>query len=804
MTSCRADSFYVAPGEYRSFDEWALFTQVDGQWVRATHRRDIERFSATGNWDGVCYVLWRTPGDRDDSSPLRIESVLAKEPDRIELWRLDDRLVNGKRSGPEYLLHAVAKYGTARAGGVRDTVGGLLGVSPASKAVVRWFSEQPPHPTAQASALKLLHAANKVLDDSAMQSLVASMRAAGAVPMPVFDTALVSDLRFLERYTMPVRTKLLASLWQKRLDTVLVETLRVAGDLTERAEPARSKAFALIRTLSTEFEASVAQAIVDDRLWFEGVSAALTPGVVRALLTRPRQQHRVAFHPTNQDPTAALAILRDSEYLEQRSLVLFDDAPLHPSLVKAIREELESGRYLHHTHSANKCRNLLQLTYALCEVDPSAGPLLAQAYASWTRTQSALLHWHTSDIDALFASRGVVLDQRTIGLLYKRHVEHARFAGSRETMPERDWLSVPLLAMLEAQPAAAPRIREAATRVLAEQQVVHRGAHGQLASWSRLLQQGPITVERFGAMARAELSACVDTIPQQVVHSGELLAPMLHKALCRNPDPATTEQLIECALALGTEETASSGFATVPMMERECLQLSERARRIARAVRGDLTTVEIAEITTGDPLFYKILTDAVTLPRELRDLLFKTMKDPDYVYISLVLDGEAAPVSSGLDDISAGVQLGQILAEHPDVTWPEKPRTWADIPGLDHLPWDMPGFASRIDGTQIRMGEGLFDLRVISNIEDLRTNAAPNCMGNCTAEHYASSSRRGSTVVLALGRGGRTEINVSLAPDRQSGLWRVTEAKGRHNRVLPRAHEEELVKHVEALVNAAS
>jgi hypothetical protein len=802
MTRCRADSFYVAPGEYRSFAEWALFTQVDGQWVRATHRRDIERFSAMGNWDGVCYVLWRTPGDCDESSPLRIESVLEKEPDRIELWRLDDRLVNGKRSGPEYLLHAVAKHGTARAGGVRDTVGAILGVSPASKAVVRWFSEQPPHPTAQASALKLLHAAREVLDDSAMQSLVSAMQAAGTIPMPVFDTALVSDLRFLERYTMPVRAKLLASLWQKRLDAALVDTLRVAGDLTERAEPARSKAFAMIKTLSTEFESSIVRAIVDDQLWFEGSSAALTPGVVQALLARPRQQHRVAFHPGNDDPAAALAILRDSEYLEQRSLILFDDAPLHPLLAKAVREELEHGTHLRHTHSATKCRNLLHLTYALCEVDPTAGPLLVQAFASWTRTQSALLHWHTSDLDALFASRGVVLDQRTIGLLYKRHIEHARFAGSRDTMPERAWISAPLLAMLEAQSAVAPSIQEAATRVLTEQSIVHRGRHGRLTSWWQLLQQEPVTVERFEAMARAELVACLDTT-SQVVSSGELLESMLHKALCRNPDPAITEQLIECVLALATETSATSGFATRALTERECLGLAERSRRIVRTVRGELTTTEIAEITTGDPLFHKLLTDAVTLPRELRDLLFKTMKDPDYVYTSLVLNNEASPVSAGLDAISAGVQLGQMLAERPEISWPEKPRTWEDIPGLDHLPWDMPGFTSRIDGAQIPMGEGLFDLRVISNMEDLRTNAAPNCMGNCTAEHYASSSRRGSTVILALGRGGRTEINVSLSLDRQDGQWRVTEAKGRHNRALPRAHELELTAQIEALVNAA-
>ena len=113
-----------------------------------------------------------------------------------------------------------------------------------------------------------------------------------------------------------------------------------------------------------------------------------------------------------------------------------------------------------------------------------------------------------------------------------------------------------------------------------------------------------------------------------------------------------------------------------------------------------------------------------------------------------------------------------------------------------------------LDGRTIVLGGENYDVRVIKNIESLVANAAPNCMGNCT-DSYASDIRKGTSLILAIGRGGRTEINVNVyLHNSRSGtsahgepVWLVGEIKGPSNKSLDSKQEEAVSKQVAALLN---
>jgi hypothetical protein len=114
MTSCRATSFYVAPGVQRYFAEATLATrESDGSWVEFTHRKDLERYAeAHDEWDGVCFI-----GPAGGVSVLA--DALIDSPVSVERWTLDSRVINGRSpGGPTQTLLALAAGGVAKAGGV--------------------------------------------------------------------------------------------------------------------------------------------------------------------------------------------------------------------------------------------------------------------------------------------------------------------------------------------------------------------------------------------------------------------------------------------------------------------------------------------------------------------------------------------------------------------------------------------------------------------------------------------------------------------------------------------------------------
>lgn len=779
---CRAESFYLAPSTYRRFDEWAVFTKLDGEWIRVTHRRDVEQLSENPDWDQLCYVTYAKK-----NSDIDIELRIAKDPDAVELWRLDSRLVNGKRSGVEHNLFAVAKRGSRRAGGTRAAVGEILGVNPAAKAVVRWFEEDAIHPTVEASALRLLHGASRVLDDSGMQSLVAALRSVPApVPFPQFDPSHL-DLRFLERYPQQRRVTLLADLWRSHVADHIADAIRVASEVEERGASAAIKARAFCEHIAISAPDAVADLIASGRI--ELSDTLLQPGVVAILLASPRTAHHAAFHPVVSDPAFAIAALQNKKVLTGEVLNLPRNG-LSPDTARAVLDELQRSDLLKHTHDSLQLRNVLSLAIAAAQTLPDAGPVLVKAYSNWTKNPAACQMYSADELTHLFRDRNITLDRLSAEQLHKAHLEHARML-ERTTKKELPlFLSTGVLQLLENLAYAPSGIRSHAARLLDEVGLTHRTPAGERCTEYERLTRHDVSasdLRELLADTPADVSSAIRHITELVTTRICLHAPNTERA-------AEYEPVVVDALTRDTHAHSRRADWQHALARTAAAQVIAKVEELNRAHSGEITLAELGEHSFSSPSWRIVTERAVGIPREVRQALIETFSDADYALVGHILHQDCDIVSKAQrSTLSEDVHTRALLAQRDDVPWDEKPRRFSDLPTADHAPWnDVPPVADALDGLKIRLDEMPYRVSVIRGIEQLQANAAPNRMGNCTATH-ASSLRRGSEILLALDRGNGPEINVSLHQQTSGDTgpsWYVSEVKAAHNKpVHPRLVE---------------
>jgi hypothetical protein len=787
VSRCRANSFYVAPGQYRTFEDWAVFTRVDGEWREITHRRDVEELSTTEAWDGLCYMTWRPRAQRESQAPIDIAARIKDNPQNVEVWRLDDRLVNGRRSnGLEHHLHAVARRGAVRAGGVREAVGVVLGATPAGKIVARWFENDLKEPTMQAMALKLFASAQTVLDEQHLESLASRMQKLNvSIPMPVFDTAVTQNLSFLERYPMQRRVTLLEDLWETQICSNLATLHRVAEQMMYRGGAARQQALAVLTELDRTGSDLLFRLVREDRVYLGGTPEAVGENLRQKLLAHPKLFSLVAFHPSTTDPSYALALLSDRERMDREGVVLYD-APLAAEVARAVAEHLGASKDLSHTHSSTKSRSLTKLCVALCEADSSHAPLVAKAFASWTRTNGSLDSWFNSDADNAFAARRVELDRTTIEQLYKRSVEHAaavrKHSSSDADLPQYALVSLELFAMLESQALAPAGIREAARVLLNESGRQWRSDDGVLLPAFTYVPEARDKV----AAATAVLEHNIQAAASHTAHS-RTFRQALHPAV----------MAINCGLSDSEFQTLIKNTehivgCTMKGIDSRAAEALEELRLTQRAMHGGLDPAELGDSSWLHPAHSALTDHAHVLPAPVREALINSSRDYDVAFMGYVLHGETDVVSSlSRDTLSENIQLCALLNDNPMVPWPEKPKRWLDLPTADHLPWELAPVSTRFSNKTVTLGSEEFAVRVIPDMPSLVANAAPNCMGNCTAT-YADDIRRGSTIILAIGREGRTEINVSLEKHRDDDTWEITETKRAHNKPLSKDEQNAL------------
>ncbi len=817
MSRCRANSFYVSVGQYRRFDTWDVHTRLNGAWVHVTHRKDIETLDADPSWDKVCYVTWKGMFTDPDGKGIPIEDRITTRPESVELWKLDARLVNGKRSGISHHLYAVAKQGSARAGGIRDAVGHVLGTGSVGKYVARWFSEQSVEPTQQAAALKLLYMAGATLDAAGLESLAARMSVKCAyVPIADFDISTAHNLKFLERYPMQRRVSLLLDVWETQERLATEQCVRVAIEMLSRGGSAGAKAEKFIRDIGEN-----SSDIIADVLREGGVNYVYAGGLcsqkVRAILdSRQSTKHICAFHADNDDPTNALSVIRNRKHMEKHFAILYKGQTLHPNVAKALKEELSKSRSIQQTHSSTKCHNILKIVIAICEVDPSAGELLFQAYSAWSKTYDARDHWAGDDIDVLFKERNLKLDKITVEKMYKTQIDNAKnsevsyakkFNKNKQSDPDNPTntsdetgalsktiaeyggitelksVSSVMFAILESQESAPPKIKEQCAHYLRARGYTWRNSYGKLVDEVTLLEQS----------AKPEIDLAM---------------------LCAKPTDTSSDRWLEKVTHIAarlpvTDATWAEIRKVSDMYYKEQFRHSSKAYADAITVIDDIRAavtgtlrVPMGDLSYSNPVHRALLDHSQTSTKEIRNWLLEHTGDTDVAYRGWITTGacDLFYTTGQRDSTSTTIQTRSLVAMQDDVTWPEKPKTWSDLPTIDFVPWKLPAVYTKVDNKTIVLNEEEYQVSVIKDIKHLIANAAPNAMGNCT-DSYAGDIRRGTSLILAIGRERGTEINVSMYRDNPHANWTVEEIKGRHNTILDKALENSIKQQIENLLD---
>ena len=122
MSSCRATSFYLAPGVQRYFRDHTIVAVLkDGSWIEIKHRGDVARISKEHpSWDGS--VLCGTKG-----GVTKLRAELLDDPAKVQRWNIDERIVEGRRpEGPQFVLHRMSWNGVEAVGGPRQVIDAVL------------------------------------------------------------------------------------------------------------------------------------------------------------------------------------------------------------------------------------------------------------------------------------------------------------------------------------------------------------------------------------------------------------------------------------------------------------------------------------------------------------------------------------------------------------------------------------------------------------------------------------------------------------------------------------------------------
>ena len=122
MSSCRATSFYLAPGVQRYFRDHTLAAVLpDGTWIEIKHRGDIARLRRKyPTWDGTVLC-----GSKCTDGLIGLRNKVTAAGSTVEIWNIDERSIEGRRP-EDAAIHALHKWAitgdTKTIGGVRQLV----------------------------------------------------------------------------------------------------------------------------------------------------------------------------------------------------------------------------------------------------------------------------------------------------------------------------------------------------------------------------------------------------------------------------------------------------------------------------------------------------------------------------------------------------------------------------------------------------------------------------------------------------------------------------------------------------------
>lgn len=479
---------------------------------------------------------------------------------------------------------------------------------------------------------------------------------------------------------------------------------------------------------------------------------------------------------------------------------------------------------------------MLSIAAAICELDPGAQDLLVRAYSAWSKTNEASERWPLAEVDEALKGRTFKLSPLTVEKLYRIQTDLMRKATPTpgdQTPPKlgapgQEGVSTQLLRVLEAQTDAPEGIREICrTHIHYKDIAPLRGNDGMLAPWPKILEDSTDLVRDTQAALKtwADMLTGGKDLPEHAAEAepsgrtrmvssrGRPYALDPEKILGENKWYSATCQMYFINAA--HRPMSDMEYATL----RDLMMTNEHIDQAARQ-RTCNTMDEVRDAATGrividpktvnrydNPAHAALERYAQTTTEAQREWLIRELGDMDVAYIGWLATGKCdlVQISGRRDETSQEIQTSSMVGGIDGITWPEKPKKWKDLPTVDYVPWVLPEKHRALDGKTITLGGEKYNVRVLKSMESLMANASANCMGNCT-DGYASDIRKGRSLVLAVGRGERTEINVELFWDPlydtpvAAPVWSVGEIKGPSNRPLERAQEETVRDQIASLL----
>lgn len=739
---CRSKTFYLAPGVYRTFAEYSVKAVLsDGTLQKITHRRGIRALQKEHpEWDGMCIV---TPKNPDGS--------VTEGGEYGELWRLDERLIEGRR--PQNDTHVITKIAHKSLNGVGGFEAVNTLIENRETALVVWdYVKTLQYSTNQAQSLRFLTQATKLLTHKQTAILLQHMRSydTGLSNVVVYPHGL--SFQALGRLDQKSRLQVLKNVWTVHQTRCTENVAVLLGACVFQNHPW----WQTVQTRLNEKNPAWIRGFANYYLDYYGPTHPLEtldlyPQTLQELARVERGVIHVAATHRNTTPEL-IDRLFGSLSLQTVEMPLATKK-LNKEAAKALKTQLQKAP-LHRTDNALLAGNYAKLAYTLVNScpDEETDEIFKKAMKSWfVASRNA---WQNGDVATRGFDKSVLqLKDSTRSAVWQwalelekhhKHAEEKAKHDPRQTMPpyvKLDGLKV-ALGLAPQQPALWEVYRSTPRD--------ERGA--LLRGEAENYRKNPSRFNDFVNKMRDELSA--EECRQIRDELGNLLPPSVRNI-------AEIKHYVE----------------------------TNNPKHLLRHEngRGAVSSIQVlAEVGMRGEV-----------PENLLEVLSKDyFMDADH-YAGLAMLGYDKPVEPGWgkDDpltASAWRVTEALLAD--EETWPQNARELDDLPERNETPWELDQklVASMEGKTLTSPSHGELEVHVISQAKELRENAN-KLMKNCTAG-YAGAIQQGTDLILALNRDGRPVLNVNVTK-RENG-WMVGEVNSYANSGVPEATRQAVEKNI--------
>lgn len=753
---CRSTSFYLAPGEKRSFGTTAVWAYHNGEVSAILHRNDFTQFEHDHpRWDGTCFV-----GDRlGDERRLSFDELV--EERSVALRHIDARTAQGRT--PHNISNTVHTLGAGRhvedlTTAVRQHVG-----DPQKAAAITTAVDAAPTPADAAHRLRFLSAAARVLDVSSTAKLANYTREwnCGIANVGMSQTSL--SAQGFERWSDTQRLSMLKVVWREQQLSTARGAIEAAFQ-TSRAfgagHPWRQQLSDIANT-NPDVWTTVFAEYLDDSSDHNILTAFDLDTAFIDTLSRAHRNALAACALHRNGSSEQLERLMRVRGWEQLARGFAHDAQLDADRAQLLAGHLRRSRRVRRDFDEAMCAT--ELAAAACEAAPSTEDVFVEAACSW------LGHIRRVGKNAYYGN--LQLQDRRIDMSVDGS---ARIRKHLELGPTMSIADAQLAELILSSDRLGEKFRTRLSREFGderrERRTVRRGIE---IDWAA----APDTwLEQANHAARHHQSS-------QYVKLSVVRAAVIDERFNR----ATYNTLVDgCCGSYTQRDAARALWQVVREDDHSDEQLAAAASRYG--------------FSTLDVLGAVAATGGALEPRAARTLKDMPLSgDPEH-YAAMAMTGTSTvlPCDPYIDDVaSTSAQVG--AAALTATVWPDAADAASELPRAGDGEWHLNrSVVNQVDGTRMSAGEwGNLDVTVISDIHTLRHNARE--MRNCTAS-YADRIRDGTSMILALrDSSGETALNVELTCE-HSGRWEVGEVETWANSGVPEPVRERVVTSLRRLL----